>query len=274
MCFTPLNIRHPTYGNSKIRLEVPCGKCVECLENRRADWSLRLSEEAKCHIHSSFITLTYSDDHLVYGEYYPTLVKKDLQDWFKRLRKAIYPQKIRYYAIGEYGTRTLRPHYHIILFGLHLKDIQNGILEQTWKKGLVHYGSVSRASVHYVTKYHVNKGFNPYGSLPSFALMSRNPGIGYNYINRMIKIHDGNLERAYYQDGDFKKRLPRYYKDKLYTKEEKEHINYMYNKTTFDEEDMEEHYRNSNINYFEYKQQEIDEKIRRHKSKVNENNKF
>ncbi|AXB22553.1 replication initiation protein [Lynx canadensis associated microvirus CLP 9413] len=53
-----------------------------------------------------------------------TLAKRDFQLFMKRLRKAFPDQKIRYFAAGEYGSETFRPHYHAILFGLKLDDLQ------------------------------------------------------------------------------------------------------------------------------------------------------
>lgn len=80
MCMSPLSLKHPSktvnpMSKSAIRLEVPCNKCPECLENRRTSWSIRIAEEAKDHIHSSFITLTYDDRNIIYGSLFPTLVK-------------------------------------------------------------------------------------------------------------------------------------------------------------------------------------------------------
>lgn len=136
MCISPISIRNPKYNSAKIRMEVPCGKCPECLERRRADWSLRLSYESRRHINSQFITLTYEDDHMVYGARSPTLVKADLQLFFKRLRKRLIDSKLKYYAIGEYGTNTYRPHYHIILFGLDHSHVHRGILENAGQRVL------------------------------------------------------------------------------------------------------------------------------------------
>ena len=55
--------------------------------------------------------------------YYP-----DLQRFIKRFRKLIsklFPnEKIRYYAIGEYGTSSYRPHWHILLFTQSAKITQ------------------------------------------------------------------------------------------------------------------------------------------------------
>jgi hypothetical protein len=44
-------------------------------------------------------------------------VKRDLQLFFKRLRKAYPDVKLRYFACGKYGEQFARPHYHVILFG-------------------------------------------------------------------------------------------------------------------------------------------------------------
>lgn len=65
------------------------------------------------HEKSCMLNLTYDDEHLPkHGQ----LVKRDLQLFFKRLRKAGY--KFRYVASGEYGDETRRPHFHIALFGM------------------------------------------------------------------------------------------------------------------------------------------------------------
>jgi hypothetical protein len=66
--------------------------------------------------------LTYDDEHLPPNN---SLLKKDLQKFFYKLRQKIKPIKIRYFAVGEYGSnKTKRPHYHIILFGYVPKDLE------------------------------------------------------------------------------------------------------------------------------------------------------
>ena len=79
-----------------------------------------MTEEAKLHKENCFITLTYNNNNL---PKYKSLVKKELQDFFKRLRKK-YGEGIRYYACGEYGPKGKRPHYHAIIFGWKPKDLK------------------------------------------------------------------------------------------------------------------------------------------------------
>lgn len=157
-CISPLMIN--PQGDRQI---VPCGKCNFCLMSRRADWTFRISQEAKLHYYSDFLTFTYDDECLPADR---SLKKEHVQLMMKRLRKAIYPQRVRYYLVGEYGTETQRPHYHVILFGLDPKfDLQT-----VWSYGHVDRRKVEMGSIHYVTKYHVNK-FGDYGGRePPFVL--------------------------------------------------------------------------------------------------------
>jgi hypothetical protein len=276
-CYAPINIPDPKFKSKAIRIEVPCGKCAGCLQSRREDWTNRIMYEMDISTSAHFITLTYSDENITFGKTFPTLVKSDLQNFLKRLRKRIEPNKIRYYAVGEYGTRTLRPHYHIIMFNLPHNMVEE--VELSWKNGFAKIGTVTRASVHYVTKYHINKNIYPEGSEPSFVLMSRKPGIGYNYIDKYRAYHDGQINRCYIlQPGGIKSRLPRYYKDRLYTEPEREHIAEIAREESsrwLSDEVMNDHYRiNPDKNYFEYRQEQILDKIRKYKIKTNQTEKL
>lgn len=226
---------------------VPCGKCNYCLESRRNDWTFRLLQEQKVAVSSHFLTLTYDDDKLPYrshaGEIHtlnqwvkysygnpdpdvaPSLNKLDLQLFTKRLRKAndkINDYGIRYYSVGEYGTRTRRPHYHSIMFNLHpslkLK------IHDIWGHGHVHVGECTQASIHYVTKYVINKTEEPkgggYAHAPPFSFMSSKPGLGANYLNTHFEWHRENLKN-YTQIHGQKNRIPRYYKNQLFTENER-----------------------------------------------------
>ena len=113
--------------------EIPCGYCDGCRIDRSREWANRCMLELQYHDSAYFITLTYNDDHVPVSYYADpetgeaqeslTLCKRDWQLFMKRLRKAFPDDQIRFYACGEYGSQTFRPHYHAIVFGLHLHDL-------------------------------------------------------------------------------------------------------------------------------------------------------
>lgn len=113
---------------------IPCGKCIGCYLEKARDKAVQLSLEKMNPEYKDdevwFITLTYEDELLPIHtykeeesgrEYSGASVEiKDLQNWIKRLRINHPDKNIRYLASREYGSTTLRPHYHIIIFGLPL----------------------------------------------------------------------------------------------------------------------------------------------------------
>lgn len=105
---------NPIYYND---MWVPCRRCFECRFTRAREWSVRCYFELSKYVDNCFITLTYDPVHNPI-----TLQKRDLQLFFKRLRKHFPGRKIRYFACGEYGPNTYRPHYHIVIFGLDFSD--------------------------------------------------------------------------------------------------------------------------------------------------------
>lgn len=150
MCYTPFCVK-----KDDREYAVPCGRCPDCTARRISGWSFRLMQEDKVSNSSLFITLTYDTSNVhITPNGFMGLRKRDIQLFFKRLRKshgrahAFNGKRIKYYAVGEYGGRTMRPHYHIILFNASIKLIQDA-----WNQGQVHYGQVTGASVGYTLKY-------------------------------------------------------------------------------------------------------------------------
>lgn len=199
-------------------IDVPCGRCNFCLQNRRKEWSFRLQKELRHHTSAFFLTLTYDDGSLPFVEVdqvgtFASLCKEDFQLFMKRLRKAQAKQfpdkKIKYYAVGEYGTQYLRPHYHAIVFSLDRKLLPQ--LPAIWKLGFVKVGTVTNDSIDYVTKYVINKQDFKHLPVKPFALISNGIGIDHfiqnenRYKNESVVIGG----RGYPQ------RLPRYYREKL-----------------------------------------------------------
>lgn len=132
---------------------IPCGKCVGCRMEYSRQWANRCMLELQYHESAYFVTLTYSD-YFVPISHYPdpetgeamdsmTLRSRDLQLFMKRLRFRFSDQKIRFFACGEYGPTSWRPHYHLILFGLRLDDL----VPVTQIRGHQYYSSQSLQEV-------------------------------------------------------------------------------------------------------------------------------
>lgn len=128
-----LQIRPPLQGPA---VKIPCGKCIGCRLDYSRQWANRCMLEAQYYPPDQvwFATITYNDKYVPRvmssdpdtGKQAPalTLRKRDFQLWMKRLRRHFPENKIRFFAAGEYGSETLRPHYHAILFGLPLADCE------------------------------------------------------------------------------------------------------------------------------------------------------
>lgn len=72
----------------------------------------------------------------------PYLKKRDLQLFIKRLRKHLSnytDEKIRYFACGEYGPKTFRPHFHLLLWFSQEQTAKNlyRCIHKSWKFGIV-----------------------------------------------------------------------------------------------------------------------------------------
>lgn len=129
-------------------------------------------------LHRDFYKSNYSVNRNVSYEHdqVAILVNRHLQLFIKRLRKYIsqnYDETVRYYAIGEYGTNSYRPHWHLLLFfnSSALRDdfenvVQVGtqqrpaecalFLRSLWKYGICDSRSTDGKAYFYVSSY-VNK---------------------------------------------------------------------------------------------------------------------
>lgn len=128
--------------------------------------------------HRAFYKANYSVNRNVTYEnnQVAVLVNRHLQLFIKRFRKYAYKkynEKIRYYAIGEYGTQSLRPHWHILFFysssdlardfefvqqfGTKSRPIQTPVfLRSLWKFGHIDSKQTDGKAYFYVSSY-VNK---------------------------------------------------------------------------------------------------------------------
>ena len=258
-CFAPLTGYRSRYINPKTgkraivfstsegyidqEVQVPCGRCTGCRLEHSRQWAVRCMHEADTHDANCFITLTYNPENLPADN---SIHKEELQKFFKRLRKRLYPKTFRYFACGEYGEKNNRPHYHALIFGFNFPDrqlhaISNGghrlyrshLLETVWGKGHILIGELTFESAAYTARYVMKKRkgkpdtVDPktgktneehymsvdadtgelYRLEPEFVLMSRRPGIGRDWYEK----YKGDTKKDFITVRGNKSKIPKYY---------------------------------------------------------------
>lgn len=224
-------------------IQVPCGKCVICRDKKAREWSFRaVCENATSEQQPIFVTLTYNNEHL------PScgIFKEELQLFLKRLRIRLtrlgYKHNLRYFACGEYGSKSGRPHYHMIIWNMPLmRNISERLhtIEKAWSLptgkynrdgspitkqiGFAYALPCERGAITYVMKYMRKEPSIPNGKNPTFFLSSRkNGGIGAAYAKRYIdyyRIHSDQLDMSVldpYSGQTFTMSIPQYYKRIFY----------------------------------------------------------
>ena len=219
-------------------VQVPCQQCLECRIQQKRVWADRCVIEAKNSPFNYFITLTYDDAHLKSKSLEP----RDLQLFIKRLRKKLEPHRIRFFGCGEYGDKSLRPHFHLILFDCPLPDLSymfyqevDGDLKQHFRPensgdlkfskiifdAWHHQGQISVAPfswecASYVAGYcmkklqpKVKEWYKETGRTPEFIRCSQ--GIGRDGYSDEVYEHDNIVV------GGHVSSVPRYF-DKLFIK--------------------------------------------------------
>lgn len=261
MCTSPITIfvRGRRFGSAAARAyQVPCGHCLECAKKYQNDWFVRMVEHSKgLEGEMFFITLTYRPSALPLtinvedGEINESLFKKHVQNWIKRLRRNLElkgrdfkKRPLTYFCTGEYSPFALRPHYHLIMWGVHRSELYDALGD--WFK---RYGRwdcqrpKGNGCVNYVAKY-ISKGCfeNPKviaGKVfPTFHLISKNLGDGYlermkdwhlqpermisrkrvnlYYSEKYLQVVADNLFYHYEYKGKMVKyHLPRYYRQRI-----------------------------------------------------------
>lgn len=208
---------------------LPCGKCLDCRLSYSREWATRIVHEAQTSGLSSFLTLTYDEDHIPDDR---SVSKREIQLFIKRLRKKLGSLKIKYFACGEYGeTRGQRPHYHLIILGFDFPDreywsrtgtgninYRSKLLESCWDKGFSTVGEVTFQSAGYVARYSMKKQADKSAyelvntetgevekCAEEFVTMSQ--GIGKDWWNKYYM----DTHKDYLNINGHKNKVPRYY---------------------------------------------------------------
>lgn len=238
MCENKFLVKPRYNPNIKARIEdftlADCGKCDECKIKMSKEWSHRIELENKYYGgRSAFVTLTFNEDSMDN----PSLSKRDVQLFLKRLRKNLDGREIRYYAVGEYGSKHLRKHYHLILLNVDGTDHYDNNRRQkasepivgsntdwhaiyrSWQNGFIDSQKPGGGCAAYVAGYVVKTNKRKHeierlGLEPEFRLMSK--ALGKREIEKIAnKIKKMNIKPrmpfTYIEyNGKYKKPLGRY----------------------------------------------------------------
>lgn len=255
MCLYPRLMRNPKYKkNSKnggvipavpdsrvLHVPIACGNCIECRKQKSRAWKIRLLEEIKHNPGGKFILLTFSDESIseLIKDTKTTGYDRDneiatiaMRRFLERHRKK-YKKSLRHWFITELGHNgTENVHMHGIIW----TDKTLEEIEDIWQYGYLGKGRynaktgkydnyVNNRTINYISKY-VTKTDLDHSYYKPIILTS--PGIGKNYVN--TKNSDRNLYNGektvetYRTEQGKLLNLPIYYRNKIYTEEEREQL--------------------------------------------------
>lgn len=241
MCLYTRMVKNPKYKPNKkngfnppipidkrvMSVPIKCGRCIECMKAKRREWQIRLGEEIKHNKNAQFVTLTFSEEKLkeLSEELNSTdaniiatkAVRRFLENWRSKHKKSV-----KHWLITELGhENTERIHLHGLIWTNDKEEIQN-----RWIYGRVGLGEyVNMRTVNYIIKYvtKVDKDHPEY--VPK---MMNSPAIGkgyektYNGEKRKFKGEE-TIEHYKLPNGA-KTQMPIYYRNKIYTEEEREKL--------------------------------------------------
>ncbi|WGL31234.1 replication initiator protein [Dipodfec virus UOA04_Rod_815] len=255
----------PSFRSDDV-IKFPCGKCIGCRSDRARDWTYRCIMESVTSPPAYFVTLTYSDEEVplsagvslaspalsgspypVFDEYghsvlvpepsssvkfHYSLRADDMRLFFMQVTKRLGP--VRKLYSGEYGSRTLRPHYHAIIFGLGLDDLKfhsyndfaqplfvSESLSRCWYnsrtrriRGNVLVSEANPSTMAYTAGYTLKKlgsskrDYEKLGIEPEFIRTSRRPGIGMEFFSQHLDLVYGGAIHIPTPSGSVSVRCP------------------------------------------------------------------
>ena len=221
----------PVNDQRVLQVPVGCGKCIECRKQKARQWQVRLQEDIRVNKNAYFVTFTFSEEEIqkldneIKGlsgyerdnEICRIAVRRFTERWRKKHKKTV-----RHWLVTELGsTNTERVHIHGIIWTQYKEDI-----EPIWKYGKIWIGQyVNEKTINYIVKY-INKIDKHHKEYTSKMFVSQ--GIGKNYLERTDKERnaykkEGTLETYKTRSGT-ELALPIYYRNKIYTEEEREKL--------------------------------------------------
>lgn len=225
---------------------VACGNCMECRKRKTREWQVRLQEEIRENKKGIFITLTFSEEALkelsegvkldgynLDNEIARKAVRRFLERWRKKYKKSV-----RHWLVTELGkNNTERLHLHGIIF----TEETGETISKIWKYGIITIGKrkynkekkmsdatlgyISDKSINYIVKY-IHKTDEKHKEYKPKILCSQ--GIGKGYKNRKDaennKYKGTKTKETYTTRTGVKLALPIYYRNAIYTEEQREKL--------------------------------------------------
>lgn len=222
----------PVSDKRTLMVPVGCGKCIECKKQKARNWQVRLHEELRHDKTGQFVTLTFSDeeykklseeitgvtDYNLDNEIATIGTRRFLERWRKK-----YKTSVKHWLVTELGHNgTENIHIHGLLWTNENKET----IEKIWKYGWIYIGEyVNEKTINYIIKY-VNKTDKDHPNYNSKILTSA--GIGKKYLDRidskLNKYKTIQTDETYKTRQGIKLNLPIYYRNKIYTEEEREKL--------------------------------------------------
>lgn len=220
----------PIYDERVLQVQIPCGNCIECRRAKANEWRSRMHEELKVTEYPYFVTLTFDPCKLkdlceeTGLKECNAVAGKAVRRFLERFRKK-NKKSLKHWLITELGHQeTERIHLHGILFS-HIK-LETEEIEKLWYYGNIWVGDYcNQKTINYIVKY-VTKLDMDHKSFKGQIFCS--PGIGKNYmtiLNPLKYIYEkGNTKTSYRLENGSQIKLPVYWKNKLYSEEERQKI--------------------------------------------------
>jgi hypothetical protein len=219
----------PSCPDERLRyVTAACGKCFECMKQKGRAWQVRLSEEIRQDPKAIFVTLTISDEswEKIKNAYIQLsnedCIKKMVRLFLERVRKKTKKSLKHWLTTERGGTNTERYHLHGLIWG----ENAEALTESLWQYGFVFIGTfVNECTVNYITKYITKTDKKHKDFIPTILCSA---GIGADYLNRadseLNRYRESKTNETYRLRNGVKLNLPIYYRNKLYTDEEREQL--------------------------------------------------
>lgn len=181
----PLKAASYLNGGVSLPTHRPCGNCVVCHMNTAREKTLRAFHQSLYSPVGIFATFTYSEENLPPGG---KLDYHDMQLFIRRLQDHFCLPHFPYMITGEYGSKTLRPHWHCLLWNISFPDstpkyksrkgsqvYESSTLTDLWGNGLCDFGTITPESCNYTSRYSLKKQ-----SPDMLASLALNSGLSIN----------------------------------------------------------------------------------------------